>query len=110
MKKSYQVLFIDAWRDSDGGWVWNQWFKLQKIELVPQDLDNVRKLLNVLRKAELLSPKSRGKLAVEDDGYNMVIMRRHTREPILAVEYGPVENDPLELLPQQRYGIDAMNE
>ena len=30
-----------------------------------------------------------GQVAIEDDGYNVVVVERHTREPLYAIEYGP---------------------
>ncbi len=81
------LLSIDAWRDSEG-WNWNQWYTVEKgiyfavSELTP------RKILAYLRKAGFLTAESKGRLRVEDDGYNYVIEDRNTSEPILALAYG----------------------
>lgn len=84
--KEFKVLSIDAWR-YDGGWNWNNWYNLPTT--VPESIiDNNRKLLNYLRKHGVLGTGSIGKVAIEDDQYNKVIVAKGTREPLYAVEYG----------------------
>lgn len=84
--KTYQVLSIDAWR-YDGGWNWNNWFNCSP--RCPSDIvDNNRKLINWFRKNGLLNEGSAGKIAVDDDQYNKVIIDKNTREPLFAVVYG----------------------
>ena len=53
-----------------------------------------RKILAKLRDWGYLSDESKGLLAVYDDGYNYVVYRRGTYEPLLALEYGIFENHP----------------
>lgn len=80
----YTLLIIDAWRDPDGGWIWNNWFLMEEdIHIAPDT--STRALLNMLRPG-YLSDSSKGRVCVEDDGYNIVIMDRGTREPIFALE------------------------
>lgn len=84
-----QLLSIDAIREADGGWSWNQWFKAGD---VPQEHTTTpRKLLTFLRRGGWLRSSTTGKLAVEDDGYNLVVVSRHTAEPLYAVVYGDTE-------------------
>lgn len=82
-----RILSIDAWREAGGGWTWNQWYSLGTM---PREaaLSSTRKLLRYLRNEGLLSRYSCGRVAVEDDGYNLVVVARKTREPLIAVEYG----------------------
>lgn len=87
--KTIRVLSIDAWRDGDG-WTWNQWFNRGTCPLSVCDM-KPRALLRFMRHEGYLSDGSKGCVAVEDDGYNMVIVARHTREPLFALEYGAVE-------------------
>lgn len=82
-----RILSIDAWRDPDGGWTWNQWFDTSET-VEESEVDTNRKAIAKLRELGLLGQESAGRLAVEDDGYNIVIMARGTREPLLAIEYG----------------------
>ncbi len=85
-----RILSIDAWRDS-GGWTWNNWYKVGE---APLELCNAkpRAILQWMREAGFLSQYSRGKLAIEDDQYNIVILARGTREPLFALEYGVVQS------------------
>lgn len=80
------VLSIDAWRDPNG-WTWNAWYK---VDVLPWEvLDySPRKLLRTLREAGLLSEKSKGRVALDDDGHNLVVVDKNTREPLYALEYG----------------------
>jgi len=41
-----------------------------------------------MRDAGIITRESRGRVAVEDDGYNVVVMARGTREPLIALAYG----------------------
>ena len=83
-----RILSIDAWRNECGGWDWNAWYKVGEIDAIP---DTNRKILSALREAGYLSDYSKGRVAVEDDGYNLVIMDKGTREPLFAIEYGANE-------------------
>lgn len=88
----YQILSIDAWRDSEGGWTWNQWYA--RGTLTAADLDkcapggrvDTRKLLTALRAEGLDIPA--GQVAVMDDQHNYVVVQKNTREPLYAVCYG----------------------
>lgn len=88
----YQILSIEAWRDSEGGWTWNQWYA--RGTLTAADLDkcapggrvDTRKLLTALRAEGLDIPS--GMVAVDDDQHNYVVVQKNTREPLYAVCYG----------------------
>lgn len=81
-----KVLSIDAWR-YDGGWNWNSWYKVGEVDSKIIDL-KTRPFLAAMRNAGFIGDQSKGRVAVEDDGYNMVILDKNTREPLYAVEYG----------------------
>ena len=83
---NYKLLSIDAWRDPEGGWFWNQWYSAGEFDL--EENESNRSILRKLRDAGFLNEQSKGKVAVEDDGYNVVIMTKGTREPLFAIEYG----------------------
>lgn len=80
------VLSIDAWRYGDG-WTWNAWYK---VDVLPWEVLSYspRKLLRTLREVGVLGDKSKGRVAVEDDGYNIVVLAKGTREPLYALAYG----------------------
>ena len=81
------ILSIDAWRQPDG-WQWNNWHKVGTFSEPAELLDNPRRLLRYMRKQGYLSAKSAGRVAIEDDQYNVVIVAKGTREPLFAIEYG----------------------
>ena len=81
-----KVLSIDAWR-YDEGWNWNQWWDVGEVPVEFLDW-STRKQLAYFRKHGYLSAKSAGKVAIEDDQYNLVIVEKGNRRPVFAVEYG----------------------
>jgi len=81
------LLSIDAWSDCEG-WNWNQWYTVENDIYFAYSELTTRKILAFLRKSGFLTEQSRGKLRVEDDGYNYVIENRNTGEPLLALAYG----------------------
>lgn len=85
-----RILSIEAWR-YDGIWNWNQWWHVG--DMWKEDFEKIessnRKILAWMREEGLLSEASKGKVAVEDDESNIVILKKSTREPIFAIEYGP---------------------
>lgn len=86
-----KVLSIDAWRESEGGWPWNNWS--HAFDITKEEFERIekspRKVLKWMRDVGLLGDRSKGKLAVEDDQNNLVIVHRHTSGPLYAIEYGP---------------------
>lgn len=84
------VLSIDAWRDGEG-WAWNQWHRVGEwpagwLSLSP------RRLLRAMREEGYLGKGSVGRVAIEDDQYNLIVVDRHTREPLFALPYGEHES------------------
>jgi hypothetical protein len=84
------VLSIDAWRD-DGIWTWNNWYRIGTAPLSLCDA-KPRAILQWMRESGFTSQHSRGRLTIEDDGYNIVILARGTREPLFALEYGALQS------------------
>ena len=81
-----RILQIDAWREAEGGWTWNDWFHVGDTEAETLSLPP-RKLFAKLR-AEGYRMPAPGYAAAEDDGHNLTIIHRHTGEPVLAIEHG----------------------
>ena len=79
-----QLLSVGAWREPEG-WTWNNWHKRGMVPLAWCDL-KPRALLRRLRERGLDLPP--GAVCVEDDGYNVEIQARGTREPLYAIAYG----------------------
>lgn len=86
---TYRILSIDAWRYPEG-WRWNNWFNVGSIDSAEFEsvANDNRKLLAYMRDAGFLSDSSKGRVAVDDDGYNVVILSKSTRQPLFAIEYG----------------------
>ena len=78
----YTLLSIDAWR-YDGGWIWNAWYKIEEDIHLDADV-TPRTLFSFMRRNGWLSYESKGRVAMEDDGHNLVILARSTREPLFA--------------------------
>lgn len=84
-----KILSIDAWREREGGWTWNNWHKAGTVPDAWAHLP-ARALLHRLRDDGYGLPA--GSVRVEDDGYNRVICMRATGEPLLALAYGEAIN------------------
>lgn len=88
-QKACKVLSIDAWRSADGEWDWNDWhatgheYPFDKLDATP------RAILAWMRANGLLTASSAGRVAIVDDGYNIVVIAKGIREPLFAIEYGP---------------------
>jgi len=80
----YTLLSIDAWR-YDGCWQWNNWFRIEADIYLDPETTN-RELLAFMRRNKWLSEASKGRVSIEDDGYNIVICDRNTGKPLYAFE------------------------
>ena len=71
-----KLLSVDSWHDGDY-WTWNSWHTIEEgIYLHESVLHSPRKLLRFCRdKLEILTSESKGKLKIEDDGYNVQIQK-----------------------------------
>jgi hypothetical protein len=88
--QTFPVLSIDAWGNETDGYEWNQWFNVGSIDihLDAEDRDIIRTMVN----AGYLTALALESAEVEDDGFNIVIVDKETREPVYAIEYMPVLN------------------
>lgn len=85
--KTFPVLSIDAWGNPQDGYEWNNWFKVGTIDI---DLDGEnRQIIQAMVNAGYLTALALESAEVEDDGFNIVIIDKETREPVFAIEYGP---------------------
>lgn len=82
--QSYIVLSIDAWGNQEDGYEWNDW---HRVGLVDIDLNASKDtILKAMEKQGFITYAAGGD--IEDDGYNLVVVGKTTREPIFAIEYG----------------------
>ena len=84
--KTYKVLSIDAWGNEDDGYEWNQWFNTGTIDLADLNASN-DEILYRMEEEGFITRANKGD--IDDDGYNLVIVDKQTREPLFAIEYGP---------------------
>lgn len=76
---------IDAWRDEDGGWTWNDsWVIEDGIYILESEL-TPRKILRYLRQWGYLTESSKGRVQVVNDGDIIEILDKNTGEPLLAL-------------------------
>jgi hypothetical protein len=85
LENMFTLLSIEAWADKEQGWQWNNWFRIEENIFIENETSN-RKLLSFFRQNGWLGNNSKGKVTVENDGYNIVILDRKTREPLYALE------------------------
>jgi hypothetical protein len=84
----FPVLSIDAWGNPEDGYEWNSWHRVGLIEV---DLDKPEQnLIQRMVEEGFIKPEAFDWVEVEDDGYNVVFMDKKTREPVYAIEYGPL--------------------
>ena len=83
----YRLVSIDAWRDYDGGWTWNQWYTVEDGVYLGNDI-TARRLLKFMRQSGWLTEKSKGRVRI--DWHNEMcepfieILNKNTGEPLLA--------------------------
>jgi hypothetical protein len=88
--QTVSILSIDAWRDG-GGWQWNNWHKVGACHVSVCDR-SPRAILRYMRAEGYITHSSAGRVAIEDDQYNIVVIARGTREPLFAIAYGEVQS------------------
>lgn len=84
------ILSIDAWRDGHG-WMWNSWHKIGECGPAVCAL-NARAVLAFLRCEGYLTDESKGRVEIDDDGYNLVVCDRNDHRPLIALAYGEEED------------------
>lgn len=89
-KSGMKVLSIDAWAEGSRDWSWNAWYTVGTIwKKEFETLETNRQILKWFRVSGYTTQMSVGKLTVDDDGYNKVVVLSTTRQPLFAIEYGP---------------------
>lgn len=87
MEQYYKVELreIDAWRDPEGNWIWNESYALADDLIFAEDALTPRKILKKLREWGYLSPSSKGQVRIVDDGEIIEVQEKSTARPILAL-------------------------
>jgi hypothetical protein len=93
--KIASVLSIDAWADGpeeDRGWTWNAWYKIGTCDLDTLPQATGEDTLSWLISEGFATEEARNACEIEDDQYNLVMVDRETREPLIAIAYGEIES------------------
>ena len=83
----FKLLSIDAWRDSENGWYWNNSYLMEDDIYIEESELTPRKILRFLRTI-CLNDKSKGKLFIEDvaqGDYCFEVCLKSTGEPLFAL-------------------------
>lgn len=79
----YRLVSIDAWRDCDGGWQWNQWYTVEDSVSIPNNM-TTRQLLKLMRDRGWLTDESKGRVRVAWEWDIIEIQDKNTGAPWLA--------------------------
>jgi hypothetical protein len=83
MRNTFKVLSIDAWGNSEDGYEWNNWFDVGTVTV---DLDSPESVILESMLEDYINTTE--PFSVDDDGYNLVIVRKESKMPVFAIEYG----------------------
>lgn len=85
-----EIRSVDAWRDPDGGWSYNDSFVICREEvknvLLNPDITN-RKLLKFLRDMGVLSAESKGKVRIHESWPYIEVQNKNTEEPLIQIYF-----------------------
>jgi len=83
----YRLVSIDAWRDYEGGWTWNNWCTVEDGVYLGNDI-TARRLLRFMRQSGWLTSASKGRVSIDWHNEMMEpmieILDKSTGEPLLA--------------------------
>lgn len=80
-----ELRVIDALRDSEGVWDWNDSYAIANDIIFCEDAFTPRRILKKLRDWGYLTPKSKGRVRVVDEGDLIEIQEKNTGKPIFAL-------------------------
>lgn len=83
------LVSIDAWRECEGGWIWNQSYLVESGIYLESSRLTPRKIFAFLRRAGFLTPESKGRVRLEEiPAFEPIfeIQDRVTGEPLLALQ------------------------
>jgi hypothetical protein len=87
MSKTFKVLSVDAWADEGDSWTWNQWFDSSTYD---EETDGPLTEANALAffERDYFAREDMHLFEIDDDQYNLVLIRKDNRRPVYAIEYG----------------------
>ena len=85
-----KVLSIDAWGNEEGGWDWNNWFKIGEISKEEfEALKNDKDFRLWFKRNGYTTTANKRQVTIDDDQYNIVLCDAEDGRPLYAIEYGP---------------------
>lgn len=82
----FELCSIDAWAEPEGGWCWNDSFRLEEGIVFADDALTPRKILKALRDWDYLADGSKGRLRVVEDWPVIEIQNKSNGCPYLALQ------------------------
>lgn len=90
--RTYKILSIDAWgsgTEEEPGWDWNNWFHIGTYyESEYGELTEESALKCFADKLGGSTEEILKQCYIDDDQYNIVLVRKDNNEPLYAIEYG----------------------
>ena len=84
-----KVLSIDAWWDGEGGYTWNNWWKVGEISKEEfESLKTEKDYRLWFKRNGYTTTANKRKVSIDDDQYNIVLSDAKTGRPLYAIEYG----------------------
>ena len=80
-----EIRSIDAWREPEGGWSWNDSYLLEKDVFFHESALNSRQILRYLRERGYLTSFSKGKVRVSHEWPLYEIQDKNSDKPLLAL-------------------------
>lgn len=81
----FELRSVDALREAEGGWYWNDSFVLERDIIMHEDEITSRKVFKFLRDADYLADQSKGRLTLVEDWPVLEIQRSSDGRPFLAL-------------------------
>ncbi len=82
----FKLVSIDAWRDYDNSWYWNNYFEIENGIYFSGDSLTPRKIAKFLRKMGVLTEQSKGRIYVDMSCFEFIVIQdKNTFEPLLAL-------------------------
>lgn len=89
--KTFKILSIDACADGEDSWSWNNWFNVGKYyesEYGPLTEESLLKCIKDKCSYQGTLDEMKEQYEVDDDQYNLVLVRKSDGCPLYAIEYG----------------------
>lgn len=82
----FDLVSIDAWAESEGGWRWNDAHRLEEGIVFGEEMLTPRKILKALREWGYLSEASKGRVRFVGAWPTIEIQNKSNGEPLLALQ------------------------